>query len=200
MRRNSTRSGIAFFLGAFLLAWAAPWPVGLHAQETGKAAVFDAAANSIVLNPGKKERQKLLDSLMDGFTAAVRYKIKAYAKNEAKPSLFGERLIVEREYSFQGSYDPFADTYRIDGAGGESSTFGNFQGFLASFLRCHVVDVVKKTDFNAPSYFLFQVRLDYIDLHPPLNLLEVFLPANRFSSSWIRIDYSHLQTDSGTGP
>lgn len=155
---------------------------------------------SIIFHPGPTEQRKLIDSLKNGFTAAIDFKVKVFTKNKRAPGLFGEKLMHERDYLYTGKFDPFTETYKVEENGDILSAAENFQQFLTTFLRCDITGILKEFGCLEDTFLLYRVRLDYINLHPPLNLLDLFLFSNRFTSSWVRMECSELEELQGQNP
>ncbi|TFG62069.1 MAG: hypothetical protein E4H36_08865 [Spirochaetales bacterium] len=164
----------------------------LQARDNGPLVSFETESLTITFHSGAIEREKLMGSLNEGFTTGVQYTVKVFSEKNKNSRLLGKSLIMEKNLSFSGSWDPFSKSYFIDYGNSERRTFRDFSRFLDSFFSCDIRSVIDRGECTDDIYILFRVQFDYIKLHPPLTMLIPVLPYNRITSSWVRVTCAEI--------
>jgi hypothetical protein len=121
--------------------------------------------------------KEVFTSLQDGLEAEITYQFRLYEKVEGLFSIFGDRLIGQREPSYRAHMNLYDNTYSLITGSGEKLDFKKREDFIESFFS---IQILAFTDFvpetNKDYYLRARIRLNHVKLVPPLNLIYILGP------------------------
>lgn len=134
--------------------------------------------------------EEILDSLREGMRSQVEFRVQLYRESRGFWSLFGDRLIEEYETRHLAYFDPFTRSYIITSGGAFSDNQQRYEepeDFLDAFLS------LSSTRVSLPSQEVgYRLRgrsvVEPVRVAPPLGLMGIFLPNERYTTSWVSVE------------
>ena len=157
-----------------------PQEIHLDARQLGESVNISARLESI---PYKD----VFTSLQDGLEAEITFQIRLYEKVGGVLSIFGDRLIGQREPSYRAHMNLYDNTYSLITSSGEKLEFKKREDFIESFFG---IQMIAFSDFvpemNKVYYLRARIRLSHVKLVPPLNLIYILGPIG-ITTDWKEI-------------
>lgn len=157
-----------------------PQEIHLDARQLGESVNISARLESI---PYKD----VFTSLQDGLEAEITFQFRLYEKVGGVLSIFGDRLIGQREPSYRAHMNLYDNTYSLITSSGEKLEFKKREDFIESFFG---IQMIAFSDFvpemNKVYYLRARIRLSHVKLVPPLNLIYILGPIG-ITTDWKEI-------------
>ncbi|MFP4426883.1 MAG: DUF4390 domain-containing protein [Spirochaetaceae bacterium] len=158
----------------------------LHSQESHLDAGRMGERFTFTMELAAAPEAKILEALKEGMRSEVEYRVQLYREIDGIWRFFGDRLIEEYETHHIAYFDPFTRSYKIAATGafakGERS-FEEPEAFLREFLSIRSTPV--KLPLEGSDYWIRgRAVIRPVRVAPPLGLIGVFLPNQRYGTAW----------------
>jgi hypothetical protein len=131
------------------------------------------------------ESDIIITSLEEGLTAQIFFQFRVYFQNRGFFSLFGDRLIIEKSFSYNAYKDFFLDQYVINSDDAPPVYFATEDEFLDYFSIIKDNQLIETRRINNEDYYvLAKVSINPVKLEPPLHIISLFSSIGR-NSGWI---------------
>jgi hypothetical protein len=139
------------------------------------------------------ESESIITSLEEGLTSQIFFQFRVYYRNHGFFALFGDRLILEKRFSYNAYKDFFLDQYVIQLDDLPSVYFDTMDDFLTFFSMMIDNQLIEAHRVNSTDYYvLAKVSINPVKLEPPLHIISLFSSIGR-TSGWIESSIRELE-------
>jgi hypothetical protein len=143
---------------------------------------------------GSAPYEEVFTSLQDGLEAEIIFQFRLYQNVRGLFSIFGDRLIAERQTSYRAHMNFYDNTYSLNTSNGKKLDFKGRDEFIEDFFRIDLYTISGFALEQDKEYYLrARIRLNHVKLVPPLNLIYIFKPIG------ITTEWKEVRIGSGRG-
>ncbi|MAG14133.1 MAG: hypothetical protein CMN78_06010 [Spirochaetales bacterium] len=136
-------------------------------------------------NPGP-----IIESLVEGHRAEIRYQIRIYQELSGIGRLFGDRRVVEYDVVHVAWWNAINQEYIIRVDDDAEIVFGNAGGFMEHLFTLKNQRIAIPSESSDDLYVLCRPQIQPIKLVPPLTLMILLRPEYRQILPWRRVPFS----------
>lgn len=133
---------------------------------------------------------RIVSSLEEGLTAEIIFQFRVYKISRGLFSFIGDRLVVEKKFSYIAFKDFFLNQYVIRESGTSFRYFETIDDFIDNYSiisGCYLIETGKINPYDY--YILARVSSNPVKLEPPLHIIALFAPIGK-TSRWAEYRFS----------
>jgi len=134
-------------------------------------------------NPPTRE---ILERLREGLKSEIRFDVRVYQKTSGIFGFLGDKLIGECHPAYEAQWDEFSSQFIVANDDHHLYRFATAPAFAKFFFSLPYYATGVKIPPGHGYYMLTSVEVDATKLVPPLNMISLLVPIDRYTSAWER--------------